>query len=120
MKKKKDEIINSFRYLKISSIIKKKLGMLFLNMNDKRLGIITVNNIILSKDFRYAKIYVFFLNTISIKETISILNNLSSYIRKKLSENSNLNFIPKINFYYDKSIVVNNRIGNLLDKNENS
>jgi len=118
MKNRRDITNNSFRYLKITSIIKKKIGSFLINMNDKRLGIITVNNVILSKDLRYAKIYVFFLNTLPIKKTISILNNSVSHIRKKLSESSTLNLIPKINFYYDKSIILNNRIDNLLDNNE--
>lgn len=119
MKKKRDNKIKSFRYLKISSLLKKKLGALLLQINDKRLGIITINSIRLSNDLRHAKVYVFFLNTLSIKQTVLILNNLSSYIRKKLSQSSNLNFIPKISFYYDKSIIVNNRIDNLLNEDEN-
>ena len=64
-----------------------------------------------------AQIYVFFLNSLSIKDTISILNKSSPYLRNKLSETSKLNFVPKMNFYYDKSIVLNNRIDDLLKKN---
>jgi ribosome-binding factor A len=56
-------------------------------MNDKRLGMISINNVSLSDDLRYAKIYVFFLNNISIKKTIYLLNNSSSYLRSILSKN---------------------------------
>jgi len=87
-------------------------------MNDKRLGIITINYIILSKDLRYAKVYIFSLNNLSVQNTVLILNKSSSYLRNQLSKKLNLNFIPKINFYYDKSILLNNRINNLLNKNE--
>ena len=80
---------------------------------------ITINYILLSNDLRYAKIYVFFLNSLSIKQSINILNKSSSYLRSLLYKNSNLNFVPKLNFYYDKSIIVNNRINYLLNKNEN-
>lgn len=115
---KNNNQIKSFRALKISSILKKKLGSLLLNMDDKRLGLITINYILLSNDFRYAKVYIFFLNNLSIKETIFLLNKSSSYLRSNLSKSSNLNFIPKLNFYYDKSILVNDRINNLLNKDE--
>jgi len=118
MKSDKNLLVKSFRSLKISSIIKKKLSNLLVNMNDKRIGIITINKIIISKDLRYAKIYIFFLNNLSIKETIKILNNSSSYLRNQLSKHSNLNFIPKINFYYDKSIMILDRINSLLKVNE--
>ena len=104
--------------MKISSIIKKKLSSLFFSMDDKRLGIITINRIELSKDLRHAKAYVFFLNNMSIKESISLLKKSSSYFRKQISKSSTLNFIPKIDFYYDKSIILNNRINSLLNKNE--
>lgn len=116
MQKNNNITIKSFRSLKLSSILKKKLGVLILNMNDKRFGIISINNVLLSNDLRYAKVYVFFLNNISIKKTIYLLNNSSSYLRNLLSKNSHLNFIPKLNFYYDKSILVNNRINHLLNK----
>lgn len=116
---KKNNVISSksFRSLKISSLLKKKIANIFLNINDKRLGIISINYIFLSNDLRNAKIYVFFLNNLSIKKTICLLNNYSKYLRNILSKNSNLNFIPKLYFYYDKSIIVGNRINNLLKMN---
>ena len=117
MKRDNNTSTKSFRSLKISSIIKRKLGSLFISMNDKRLGIITVNNVLLSKDLRYAKIYIFFLNNLSINETIAILNKSSSYLRKKLLTVSNINYIPQMSFYYDKSIILNNRISALLKNN---
>ena len=111
-------IKKSFRSLKLSSILKKKLGMIFFNMNDKRLGMVSINYIILSKDLRNAKIYVFFLNNLSIKDTISLLNKSETYLRNILSKNSKLNFIPRLTFYYDRSIIVGNRINHLLKKND--
>jgi len=109
----------SFKILKIESILKKKISEFFLQLSDKRLGIITTSKISLSKDLRYAKVYIFFLNKLSIKETIYILNDFSPYLRKQLSKKSNINFIPKISFYYDKSIILGNRINSLLSNNEN-
>lgn len=117
MKDKNSKIIKSFRHLKISSMIKKRLSELFLDMNDKRVGIITINEVLLSKDLRYAKVYVFFLNNLSIKNTMLLLNKCVPYLRNKLSSKLSLNFIPKINFYYDKSIIINNRIDKLLNNN---
>ena len=111
-------IKKSFRSLKLSSVLKKKLGLIFFSMSDKRLGMISINYITLSKDLRNAKIYIFFLNKLSIKETIYILNKSSTYLKNLLSKNSKLNFVPKLTFYYDKSIVVGNRINHLLKKDD--
>ena len=58
---KKNNKLKSFRSLKIVSVIKRKLSSLILGMDDKRVGIITINDINLSKDFRYgADIRIFF------------------------------------------------------------
>lgn len=107
---------NQFRLLKINSRLKKKLSASILQMNDKRIGIVSVSHILINKDLKHAKIYVYFLNSISIKNTILILNRSSSYLRNMIAKDGGFNNTPRLSFHYDKSVLVNNRINSLLKR----
>ncbi|CAL4324040.1 30S ribosome-binding factor [Buchnera aphidicola (Protaphis terricola)] len=81
--------------------------------------IITVSDVILSKDLSYAQVFISFLeikHNLSIKKLLILLNKSSGYIRKLLCKKMKLRIIPNIVFYYDDSFNKGNKISLLLNK----
>ncbi|QFQ32546.1 30S ribosome-binding factor RbfA [Buchnera aphidicola (Aphis fabae)] len=81
--------------------------------------IITISEVIVSKDLSYAQVFISFLeinNNVSIEKLLTLLNKASGYIRKLLCKKLKLRIIPNIVFYYDDSFIKGNRISLLLNK----
>jgi len=94
----------------ISNIIESEL-------QDSRIGMVTVTGVDLGKDLKNARVYVSVLGDDKDAElSINILNKASSYIRARISEKVVLKYIPAIKFYYDSSMVDGMHINKLLQK----
>ncbi|QCI18912.1 30S ribosome-binding factor RbfA [Buchnera aphidicola] len=81
--------------------------------------IITISEVILSKDLSHAQVFISFLksnNDLSKKTLLILLNKASGYIRKILCKKVKLRIIPNIVFYYDNSFSQGNKISLLLNK----
>ena len=87
-------------------------------IKDPRLGFVTVNEVVVSKDLAVAKVYVTILNADKaiISENINILNAASPYLRSELSKRMKMRIIPVLKFYYDNSMDVGNRVAELLNE----
>lgn len=111
------------RLQRISSQLHKEIAkILIFNINDPRLNNnVTISGLNLSKDFCYAKVFVTYIkkDKISIKNNLFILNNSISYITKILRKKIKLRIMPKINFFYDDSIDIGNKISKLILENKN-
>lgn len=108
------------RASQLSGYVQKNLAMILqLEMKDPRLGMVTVSEVSLSRDLSYADVYVSFLNLDSeenIKQAISILQQASGFLRKRLSEKITMRTSPQLRFHYDKTITHGRYISNLIDK----
>lgn len=81
--------------------------------------IITISEVVVSKDLSYAQVFVSFLETnnhFSVKKLVSLLNRASGYIRKLLCKKLKLRIIPNIVFYHDNSFMKGNKITLLLNE----
>ena len=103
---------------RISDSIKSILGEIFLNklfINQK--GIITITNVTISRDLRYAKIFVSFLS--SKGETIDIIHELDKnkkFLRYHLGQKLPTKYVPEINFYIDDALINAFKINELIEK----
>ncbi|WP_343154067.1 30S ribosome-binding factor RbfA [Buchnera aphidicola (Aphis aurantii)] len=81
--------------------------------------IITISEVVVSKDLSYAQVFISFLkknNNFNSKKILILLNKASGYIRKLLCQKLRLRIIPNIVFYYDDSFEKGNKISLLLSK----
>ncbi len=105
------------RNQRVSSQMQKELAeILQRDMHDDRLGFITVNEVVVSKDLAVAKVYVTIMN-ISDKDKdkhINVLNELGPQIRSQLAKRMRLRHISDIRFNYDDSIETGLRVSQLL------
>ncbi len=91
-------------------------------ISDSRLGFITLNEVVTSKDLATAKIYFTVLNATDMekKNHVKWLNELAPMIRHMLAKKMRLRHISELRFCYDNSFDTGMRVAELLsDINQN-
>ncbi|HEY2990084.1 MAG TPA: 30S ribosome-binding factor RbfA [Candidatus Binatia bacterium] len=91
--------------------------LLMREVNDPRIGAVTLTGAEVSKDLRHAKIY-FNLLTGSEKKTevLAGLRSATGFIRGKVAKDLKLRIVPTIEFVYDDTEDRARRIDELLKK----
>ena len=106
------------RNARVSSQMQKELSFILQReIDDSRLGFITINDVEVSKDLAVAKIYVTVLNTDDKgkRDNIKVLNELAPIIRHHLAKRMRLRHISELRFYYDTSLDTGMRMAELLN-----
>mgnify|MGYP003956785653 FL=1 len=107
--KRSDRVSDKIR-LAISEILLK-------NISISNSGLITITKVDVSKDLRYAKIFFSHINTGFTSEDLEKkLNQNKSKIRYHMGNSLAAQYVPQINFKFDKRYDKSNRIENLLNK----
>ncbi|TNC80576.1 MAG: 30S ribosome-binding factor RbfA [Oleiphilus sp.] len=92
-----------------------------LSVKDPRVGMVTVNQVSVSKDLGYADVYVTLLtledvsaDSEEVKSTIKVLNGAAGYLRSELAKRIKLRMIPQLRFHFDASVGEGRRLDNLI------
>ncbi|KPU28171.1 ribosome-binding factor A [Caloranaerobacter sp. TR13] len=107
------------RLKRISEEIKKIVSDLIREgLKDPRISMLTsITEVEVTKDLRYAKIYVSILGNEDEREaTLTGLKNATSFIRKEIGNKLKIRYTPEPVFYLDKSIERGIYISQLLNK----
>lgn len=107
------------RSARVSSQLQKELAWVIQReLNDPRLGFITVNEVEVTKDLAVAKVYVTVLNTDEQgkKDNVKLLNQLAPHIRSEVARRMRLRHISELRFYYDDSFDRGMRVAELLSE----
>ena len=108
-----------YRSGRINEEIKKEISNIIRNdIRDPRLtSMISVTKVDVTKDLRYAKVFVsIFGNDEEKNIALSILKNSSGFIRKEVGHRVSLRYTPEILIQLDDSIEHGMHIDALLDK----
>ncbi len=111
----------SNRMMRADSEISKVLSDIIQNrLSDPRFSeeIITVTKVNTSSDFRHCKIWVSILsnNQIMKNKIIDLLKKSSGFIKRELSQDLDLPFIPELVFELDENIEYSEKINNILSE----
>jgi len=91
--------------------------MLFRNVKDRRIGMVTVTGVDLSPDLRHARVYVSCMGTDQDRaESLQALNHAAGWIRHELGQRIRMKFLPEVVFFTDSSLEYGERIDRLLDE----
>jgi len=104
---------------RVSSQMQKELAVILQrDIDDSRLGFITINEVVLSKDLASAKIFFTVLNTDDLgkRNHLKWLNELAPMIRHHLAKKMRLRHISELKFYYDDSFDTGMRVAELLSE----
>ena len=91
--------------------------MLFRNVKDRRIGLVTITGVDLSPDLRHAKVFFSAMGTEKQKkESHEALIHAAGWIRHELGQRIRMKFLPEIVFFPDTSQEYGERIDRLLDE----
>lgn len=107
------------RTQRLGEQIKRDLALLIQRkLKDPRIGMVTVNFVDLSEDLSYADVNVTALVTDDsdekIIESLTILNEASSFLRVELGRALKVRKVPHLRFHYDDSLKRGARINALI------
>jgi ribosome-binding factor A len=109
------------RSQRVASQMQKELAsILQRDVHDPRVGFVTVNEVVLTKDLAVAKIYITVLNADEAgkKSNVTALNEIAPFIRHELAKRMRLRHISELHFIYDHSFDTGMRVSELLHELE--
>ena len=88
------------------------------DMKDPRVGFVTVNDVDVSRDLSYAKVFVTFFEEDKdvVQEKLNALISAAPYIRTLVAGRMKLGVMPELRFIYDSSLVEGMRMSNLVSQ----
>ena len=107
------------RNARVSSQMQKELSLILQrDIDDSRLGFVTINEVVVTKDLAVAKIYVTVLNVDEPgkRANVKLLNELAPMIRHELAKRMRLRHISTLRFHYDDSFDTGMRVAELLSE----
>lgn len=90
-----------------------------LEIQDPRVGMVNINSVSVTKDLAFAKVYVTLIGIDSgeeVKSSVAVLNKAANFLRNTISKDLTMRSTPKLQFYYDETSVVGQKLSNLIDK----
>jgi len=121
---------------RVADQIQRELAALIqMEVNDPRVGMVSVTGVEVSRDIAHAKVFVTVLNTLTedseinkstlsepgdldkleIKENIDALNKAAGFLRSLLAKRLSTRSVPKLRFFYDGSIARGQQLSSLID-----
>lgn len=96
------------RDLRIADFIRDELAEIIRrDMRDPRIGMVSVNEVTVSKDLSYAEVYVSSWQTREDDERvefISVLTKAAGFFRSELAKKHRMRTTPKLRFHYDEIV----------------
>lgn len=104
---------------RIESIIRKNLSNIIqFELNDPRIGFISIPEVKVSSDFSHAKVFVSFFNEKDEKKGLEVLNGAKGFIRSRLASMLDRRRCPDISFELDEGYKAEERITEILNKSK--
>ena len=126
------------RIQRVADQIQRELATLIqLELNDPRIGMVSVTGVKVSRDLAHADVYVTVLGAVDgeaslapgmtldkvgaldkleIDASIKALNAAAGYLRSLLAKQLSLRTTPKLNFHYDESVGRGQYLSSLIDR----
>ncbi|WP_025819337.1 30S ribosome-binding factor RbfA [Shewanella marina] len=88
------------------------------DIKDPRIGMVTVNDVEVSRDLSYAKVFVTFFEDQPelLKQKLAALEIAAPYVRTLVAGRMKLRVMPELRFVYDSSLAEGMRMSNLVSQ----
>ena len=93
-------------------------NMIQQEIRDPRVGMVNINEVTVTRDMSYAKVYVTIVGSdeADSRTSVDVLNKASGFLRTLLAKELNMRTVPRLHFYYDHSSVRGQVLSSLIDK----
>lgn len=106
----------SIKIERLNDTIQEEISkIIFTNVKDKVLKLVTITSCDTSNDLSYCKVYFTTLSK-NKNEALKALNKAASFIRLELSKRVDIRHTPELKFIYDSSIEYGAKIDKLIEK----
>ena len=108
----------SYRAHRLAQELKNEISVIVAQeVRDPRIGLLTVTEVEVSPDLRYARIYISVLGSPEEKQkTLEALASASGYIRRQIGARIKLRHTPELTFAYDESVEQGDRMMQLIEE----
>ena len=93
------------------------------SIKDPRVGMVTVNDVVVAKDLGFADVYVTLLTinennaqSDEVQQTIKVLNGAAGFLGSELGRMIKLRMMPQLRFHFDASVGEGRRLDGLINK----
>ena len=107
------------RTQRVSQQLQKELAMILQReIQDERIGMVTLSDVEISRDLAYATVFVTFLcvGEQTPESSLKALKEQETYVRILLGKRIRLRLTPEIRFTYDSTLVDGMRMSNLVSE----
>jgi len=104
------------RATRVADLLRKEISSIILKeLQDPRIGFVTVTGVSVSDDLKYAKVFISVMGTDQeIEQTFQGLESARGYIQNCIGRRLKLRYTPEISFRPDTSIAYGTHIDELL------
>ncbi|MBI1298171.1 30S ribosome-binding factor RbfA [bacterium] len=109
----------TIRQQRVQELLYQELSILISNeLDDPRLSLLTVTNVVVSRDLRNAKIYVHHDDEEETPRRLLLrgLDRATPFIRRQLAQRLTLRVVPELSFHYDDTPERAARVAELLQR----
>ena len=96
------------RDLRVADFVRDELAQIMQrHMRDPRVGLVSINEVTVSKDLSYAEVYVSSVDAPSAEDRealIGVLNKAAGFFRSELAKRHSMRTTPKPRFHYDETV----------------
>ncbi len=107
------------RDLRVADFVRDELSRIIqMKVRDPRVGMVSVNDVTVSRDLSYAEVYVSSLDAVEEEQReqlVAVLNKAAGFFRTELAKLHTMRTTPKPRFHYDKVVERGPRMEQLIE-----
>lgn len=88
-------------------------------VRDPRVGMVNVNEVVVSRDLAYAKVYITFVDRDDVderKQATAALNGAAGFLRSVVAKQLDIRMTPKLQFVFDETSLRGQALSSLINK----
>lgn len=105
---------------RVADYLHQELARLIQNeVRDPRIGMVSVNEVEVSRDLAHAKVFVTFMDRDSEKDArdvLEVLNHAAGFLRTQLARDARMRTVPRLRFVFDAGVVRGRVLSDLIEK----
>ena len=108
------------RTQRVADYLRQELARLLqTSLRDPRIGMVSVNEVEVSRDLAHAKVFVTFMECdteAAATELLAVLNGAAGFLRTEVSRDARMRTVPRLHFVYDASVTRGRRLSDLIEQ----
>jgi ribosome-binding factor A len=104
---------------RVADYLRRELAQVIqMEVRDPRLGMVSVNEVEVSRDLAYATVFVTFMESDSEQaaaDRLRVLNQAAGFLRTRLARDARMRTVPRLRFVYDSGVVRGRKLSDLID-----